>query len=165
MNFIAVVNFEGCENENSTSTAALLSTVKTWILLPVYCNTVNKTTTWLYYDSKLQSPSICERSRNSFFPHSLLRSLSPPPGVRLRACACVQWLPVSAAAASLFKLIHSSLSASSSGLRELEPNTKTAGIVYFTRVVFFKKLSLTDNQGLHSPPPCLQRCGGAAQMR
>lgn len=53
--------------------------------------------------------------------------------LRPRVCACVRvlWLLLSAAAASLFKCIQPSLSASCTGVREVEPNTKTAGLVCF----------------------------------
>lgn len=55
----------------------------------------------------------------------------PTPRPRVRACVRVQWLLLSASAASLFKFIQPSLSASCAGVREVEPNTKAAGLVCF----------------------------------
>lgn len=70
------------------------------------------------------------------FRGSVNAAVSPAfPTLRPRVCACVrvQWLLLSAAAASLFKFIQPSLSASCTGVREVEPNTKAAGLVCFAR--------------------------------
>lgn len=72
--------------------------------------------------------------KNYSFRGSVNAAVTPAfPTLRPRVCACVrvQWLLLSAAAASLFKFTQPSLSASCTGVREVEPNTKAAGLVCF----------------------------------
>lgn len=75
-------------------------------------------------------PRFLERSRDSCVAFPTLRP-------RVRACVRVRWLLLSAAAASLFKFIQPWLSASCAGVREAEPDTKTAGLVCFECVCAF----------------------------